>query len=72
MLETRKSKRKPSGGLRSSLRRRDKHLSDLANTPADTVVGEKELRKNYRGKGGNTNTKSYIISKVNFVNCWRL
>jgi small subunit ribosomal protein S8e len=65
MLTTTRSNRMPSGGKRSSLRRRDKRLSELANHPANTSIADKEVRKQYRGKGGNVKTKLMVAKKVN-------
>lgn len=68
MLATRKSKRKPTGGLRHTLKRRDKVLSQLANKPTLTTVNpEKELRKVYRGKGGNKKVRALEVKFVNVL-----
>jgi small subunit ribosomal protein S8e len=68
MLVTKKSKRKPTGGLRSTSRRKDKKLSELANAPTNTTVAkDKEKRKLYRGKGGNVKTKAIEVKKINLV-----
>jgi small subunit ribosomal protein S8e len=68
MLVTRKSKRKPTGGLRHSLKRKNKTLSQLAN-PATltTIANTKEVRKVYRGKGANKKVKAVAITNVNLV-----
>jgi len=62
MLENRKSKRKPTGGLRNSLRRRDKRLSGLANHPINTTIGD-EKKKIVRGRGANLKVKA-VATKV--------
>ena len=66
MLETRRSKRKPTGGLRNSLRRRDKRLHNLANPPINTTIGEKKQKK-YRGKGGNVKIKAVAVKEANLA-----
>ena len=68
MLAIRKSKRKPSGGLRRSLKRRDKVLSQLANRPTlTTVTSDKELRKLTRGKGANKKVRALAVKFVNVL-----
>ena len=68
MLVTRKSKRKPTGGLRHSLKRKNKTLSQLANAPTlTTIANTKEVRKIYRGKGANKKVKAVAIKNVNLV-----
>lgn len=68
MLVTRKSKRKPTGGLRHSLKRKDKTLSQLANAATlTTIASNKEVRKVYRGKGANKKVKAVAITNVNLV-----
>lgn len=68
MLVTDKSKRKATGGLRHTLRRKDKNLSQLANSPSNTTIApEKEKRKLYRGKGANIKVKAIEVKKVNLV-----
>jgi small subunit ribosomal protein S8e len=46
-----KSRRKPSGGIRTSRRRRDKRLAEKGGTPALTEIGDKEKRTKARGRG---------------------
>jgi len=68
MLATRKSKRKPTGGLRHSLKRRDKTLKQLANKPILTTIAQKdEVRKNIRGKGANKKIKAVAVKMINLV-----
>jgi len=68
MLVTRRSKRKASGGLRTSLRARDKKLTELANKPTETTIAKgNEKRKKYRGKGANKKVKAVESKKVNLL-----
>ena len=68
MLATRKSKRKPSGGLRHSLKRRNKVLSQLANRPTLTnIASEKDSRKIVRGKGASKKVKAISIKFANVL-----
>ncbi|PIU22087.1 MAG: 30S ribosomal protein S8e [Candidatus Diapherotrites archaeon CG08_land_8_20_14_0_20_30_16] len=67
MLVTRKSKRKPSGGLRHSLKRRNKVLTQLANRPALTTLAEEDHRKIVRGKGANKKVKLAAVKFANVV-----
>lgn len=49
-----KSRRKPSGGIRKSKRRRDKRLAQKGGTPALTEIaeaGEPEKRSKLKGRG---------------------
>lgn len=54
-----KSKRKASGGLRTSLRRCDKKLAWKGRDPANTklIKGGKEKRKKVKGRGNTTKVK---------------
>ncbi len=65
MLATRKSKRKPSGGLRHSLKRRNKVLTQLANRPILTTLAEEDSRKIMRGKAA---IKKVKLTAAKFAN----
>lgn len=68
MLVTRKSKRRPSGGLRHTINRRDKTLAQLANKPILTNIAEKdETRKISRGKSAIKKVKAVSVNKANVV-----
>jgi len=67
MLATRKSKRKPSGGLRHSLKRRNKVLTQLANRPILTTLANEDARKIIRGKGANKKVKLTTSKFANVI-----
>jgi len=67
MLVSRKSKRKPSGGLRHSLKRRDKVLTQFAGKPTLTTLSETERRKIVRGKGANKKVKLELARFANVI-----
>lgn len=67
MLATRKSKRKPSGGLRHSLKRRNKVLTQLANRPILTTLASEDNRKIFRGKGANKKVKLTAAKFANVI-----
>jgi len=67
MLATRKSKRKPSGGLRHSLKRRNKVLSQLANRPILTTLASEDNRKITRGKGAKKKVKLTASKFANVI-----
>jgi len=67
MLATRKSKRKPSGGLRHSLKRRNKVLTQLANRPILTTLASEDNRKIVRGKGANKKVKLTASKFANVI-----
>ncbi len=69
MIITKKSKRKNTGGLRTSVNRRNKTLAQKANAPILTSISsnDKEIRKSIRGKGGIVKSKAVAIKFVNLV-----
>jgi len=68
MLVTDKSKRKPTGGLRHTHRRKNKNLTQLANPATNTTIAyADEKRKIYRGKGGKKKVKAIEIKKVSMI-----
>ncbi len=71
MLVNRRSKRTPTGAYRSSLRRRDRRLYELASPATETTILQSnakdaaEKRKVVRAKGANKKVKAYEVKKVN-------
>lgn len=68
MLVTRKSKRKPTGGLRHSLKRRNKVLTQLANRPTlTTIASAEDTRKIVRGKGAIKKVRAVALKFANVL-----
>jgi small subunit ribosomal protein S8e len=66
MLSNEKSKRKYTGGLNHTIRRKKKKLSELRNNPSNpTITTGEERRKTLRVKGG---AKKTIPLKLKFAN----
>ncbi len=59
-----KSKRKPSGGLRHSLRRCDKKLAWKGNPPTHTKLDKEEKREVVRARGDNIKVKLKKAAKA--------
>lgn len=62
-----KSKRKKSGGLRTSRRRRDKKLSERGSLPTMTQLGQENEVKSERVKGGNTKERVILAGYANVL-----
>ncbi len=54
----RKSKRKPTGGISLSNKKRDKRKSEKGGNPANTTIGEQKLKK-IKGRGKTFKRKLY-------------
>ncbi len=66
MLSNEKAKRRSTGGLNHTVRRKKKKLSELRNNPSKpAITNTEEKRKVLRIKGGNSKT---VPLKLKFVN----
>ena len=65
MLSINQSRRKSTGGLSNTHRRRDKILANNINHPTKTTVATTEKRKIIRGLGGNKKIKAVEVKFAN-------
>lgn len=66
MLSREKSRKKYTGGLSHTIRRKKKKLAELRNSPSNpTITTEEERRKTIRVRGG---AKKTVPLKIKFAN----